>query len=158
MKTGHRFLLLGTVGWVGLFGAWSHQRFSRQGAHPEVVELYQAVSKTLPRNLGSSKWLKVAETDGSADGLPESAGKGAELTAGAEGWLRDYPELLRAECVEYGLVRYGDLEAEVEVFFVLSGGRVAPCIFRFRFENRGWKMQGVKFGRPDAEPIGGIRI
>jgi hypothetical protein len=158
MKTGQRLLLLSTVGWVGLLGAWSHQRFSRQGAHPDAAELYDAVSRTLPKNLAGTQWLRVSGQSTLPAGSGECGVKRTKVQALDEGLLRDYPELLRAEHVEFGPLRYGDQEAEVEVFFALSGGRMAPCTFRFRFENRGWKVQGIRFGRPDAEPIGGIRL
>jgi hypothetical protein len=150
MKTGHRILLLGTVGCVGVLGGWSHQQFSRKGAQPGTLELYEAVARSLPPELGARQWLKVSAE------LP-FFDKALDV-GGADGLLRDYPELLRAEHVEFGPVRQGDQEAEVEVFFVLSGGRVAPCTFRFRFENRGWRVLDVKLGRPEADPVGGIRI
>jgi hypothetical protein len=150
MKTGHRILLLGTVGCVGVLGVWSHHRFSQKGAHPETLEMYEAVARSLPPELGARQWLKIASED-------PFFGKSMDV-GGAEGLLRDYPELLRAEHVEFGPVRRGEQEAEVEVFFVLSGGRVAPCTFRFRFENRGWRVLDVKLGRPETPPVGGIRI
>jgi hypothetical protein len=150
MKAGHRILLLGTVGCVGVLGVWSHQRFSRKGAQPETFELYEAVARSLPAEMGARQWLKVSADLPFFDKFLDASG--------AEGFLRDYPELLRAEHLEFGPVRQGDQEAEVEVFFVLSGGRVTPCTFRFRFENRGWRVLDVKLGRPETKPVGGIRI
>ena len=148
MNAWQRVLLLGTVVSVGALGYWSHGRFSSRGVHPEAVELYEAVTRSLPPGFGAGDWLRVSGSGRSgANGL-------------ADAWLRDYPELSRAEHLELGRVRCGDLEAEVEVFFVLPGGRVSPCTFRFRFENRGWKVQGVEFARPDGDrpPAGGVRL
>jgi Domain of unknown function (DUF4864) len=56
----------------------------------------------------------------------------------------DYPDLLRAERIEFGGVRISERQAVVQVYFMLNNGDVVPCLYSLVQEGRIWKIDGAQ--------------
>ena len=71
----------------------------------------------------------------------------------------DYPDLVRADRVEFGTVRIVDRHALVQVFFFLPDGDVVPCVYSLVNEGDGWKIDAARFQKrwPTGRRLGGVR-
>lgn len=56
---------------------------------------------------------------------------------------RDYPDLTQAQRIEFGIVKYRDRRALIQVFFIGRDGTVLPCIYTLIYETGGWKIDGA---------------
>ncbi|HWB61016.1 MAG TPA: DUF4864 domain-containing protein [Chthoniobacteraceae bacterium] len=72
---------------------------------------------------------------------------------------RDYSDLADAERIEFGLVKYRDRRALIQVFVVSHDGGVQPFIYTLIYENGDWKIDGaVMLHRwPAGSEFGGMR-
>ena len=57
---------------------------------------------------------------------------------------RNYPEMTRAQRVEFGLVRVEGGSALVQVFFFEENGAVRSFIYKLTNEDSDWKIDGVE--------------
>lgn len=71
----------------------------------------------------------------------------------------DYPDLLRAERMEFGSVRRAGRQAAVQVYFFLPDGAVAPCLYIFVWEDGAWKIDDARVQKrwPAGHTLGGLR-
>jgi hypothetical protein len=72
---------------------------------------------------------------------------------------KEYPEIARADRVEFGPVRFGGRHAVVQVYFFTRSGDVVPCIYSLIYEERGWKIDGARIEKrwPRGGRLGGMR-
>jgi hypothetical protein len=72
---------------------------------------------------------------------------------------REYPEISRADRVEFGPVRFGGRHAFVQVYLFTSSGEVVPCIYSLIYEDHGWKIDGARIEKrwPRGSRLGGMR-
>jgi hypothetical protein len=153
MTRSQRILLLGTVASVCSLGAWSHHQFNQRTANTHPAELYDVVTSQLHAFKNSdfaSAYRHVSS------GFRERFG----VDSFADFARSDFPELLRADHVEFGPVLLRPMEAEIQVFFVLPNAQVVPCIYKLILEDKGWKIDSASRGRPlpTTRPLGGLRI
>ncbi|HEX8311699.1 MAG TPA: DUF4864 domain-containing protein [Chthoniobacteraceae bacterium] len=71
----------------------------------------------------------------------------------------EYPELLRANRVEFGAVRLEGRQAIIPVYFILNDGEVIPCLYCLVFEENAWKIEAARVHRrwPSGRRLGGLR-
>ena len=72
---------------------------------------------------------------------------------------KEYPEIVRAERVEFGPVRFAGRHAAVQVYFFTRTGDVVPCIYTLVYEEHGWKIDGARIEKrwPRGGRLGGMR-
>lgn len=56
---------------------------------------------------------------------------------------RDYSQLTGASRIEFGVVKYRDHRALIQVFFISRDETVLPCIYTLIYENGQWKIDGA---------------
>ena len=55
----------------------------------------------------------------------------------------DYAEFTTAGRIEFGLIKYRDRHALIQVFFIGRDGSVLPCIYSLIYERAQWKVDGA---------------
>jgi hypothetical protein len=66
---------------------------------------------------------------------------------------RDYATMLRAERVEFGVVKVDGGNAVVQVFFFGAGGSVRSFLYSLTAEGPAWKIEGVEEVRRDRRAV-----
>ena len=56
---------------------------------------------------------------------------------------KDYAALTEASRIEFGVVKYRDRHALIQVFFIAHDETVLPCIYTLIYENGQWKIDGA---------------
>ncbi|MES2569963.1 MAG: DUF4864 domain-containing protein [Verrucomicrobiota bacterium] len=71
----------------------------------------------------------------------------------------DYPDLLRAERVEFGGMQISGRHAMIQVYFVLGDGDVIPVLYGLIHEENRWKIDGARVQKrwPVGRRLGGMR-
>lgn len=71
----------------------------------------------------------------------------------------DYPDLLRADRIEFGDVHFVAGHAIIQVYFILPEGEIVPCIYSLVNEERVWKIDRVRVEKrwPTGRRLGGMR-
>ncbi len=71
----------------------------------------------------------------------------------------DYPDLLRADRVEFGNVHFAAGHAIVHVYFILPEGEIVPCIYSLIPEDQVWKIDYARVQKrwPTGRRLGGMR-
>lgn len=71
----------------------------------------------------------------------------------------EYPNISRAERVEFGAVRFEGRHAMVPVYFFLPEGDVIPCVYSLVCEEEFWKIDGARILKrwPAGRRLGGMR-
>lgn len=71
----------------------------------------------------------------------------------------DYPDLLRAERIEFGNIQHAGQFAIIQVYFLMPDGDVVPCIYSLVNEDGGWKIDAARVQKrwPPGRRLGGMR-
>ncbi len=72
----------------------------------------------------------------------------------------EYPEVLRADRVEFGAVQSNSHRALVQVYFIFPEGHVVPCTYSLVNEDSAWKIDGTRIDRraKTQQRLGGVRL
>lgn len=120
---------------------------------PRPAELYAVIAKQISAFRG-------ADYPGAYREVSTQFQEKFNLDAFADHVRGTYPEVLRAEHVEFGEFQIRNRHALVRVYFILGGGDVLPCLYSLVREDGGWKIEGAKLQKrsPSSErSLGGIR-
>jgi hypothetical protein len=71
----------------------------------------------------------------------------------------EYPALVRAVRVEFGVVRFEGRHATMPAYFFLPEGDIVPCVYSLIREDDGWKIDTARVLKrwPSNRRLGGTR-
>ena len=71
----------------------------------------------------------------------------------------EYPGLMRAQRVEFGVARFEGRRAFISAYFFLEEGDIVPCVYSLIREEDGWKIDGARVLKrwPSNRRLGGTR-
>ncbi len=120
---------------------------------PHPADLYEVITKQISA-------VRGADYPGAYREASTQLQEKFNLDAFADHVRGTYPEVLRAEHVEFGELHIRNRHALVRVYFILNDGDVLPCLYSLVREDGGWKIHGAKLQKrwPASErALGGIR-
>ena len=71
----------------------------------------------------------------------------------------EYPDIRRAERIEFGRVVHEGRHAVVQVYFTMAGGDIIPCVYALVNEDNAWKIDAARVQKrwPAGRRLGGLR-
>ncbi|MDB6155090.1 MAG: hypothetical protein JWL90_3543 [Chthoniobacteraceae bacterium] len=124
--------------------------FPRQPARP--AELYEVVWQQISA-------FRTADYSRAYQQVSTTFQERFDIQAFAELVRTDYPDLLRAQHVEFGGAQIAGHHALIQVYFVLGDGDVVPVLYGLVNEEHRWKIDGVRVDKrwPIGRRLGGMR-
>jgi Domain of unknown function (DUF4864) len=139
---------LAICGSAAITHRWLDMR--RRAVRP--AELYETVWKQI-------RAFRAADFSGAYQHASADFQEKVNLEAFVELVRSEYPDLVRAERVEFGSVRSVGRHAILQVYFFMPDGDVVPCIYTLVNEEDRWKIDGARLQKrwPAGRRLGGIR-
>jgi len=131
---------------------WQYRSESRDAAPPPTL-LYQVVLQQMTA-------LRSDDIAGAYRQVSSSFQERFNIEAFLEMAHTEYPSLLEADRVEFGVVHFQGRHAVMPAYFFLPGDDVIPFVYRLVREDDVWKIDGVRVLRrwPAGRRLSGTRL
>lgn len=130
-----------------------HSRFEIRQKPPAPVELYDVVFRQFNA-------FQASDYSSAYQQVSTNFQEKFDLNAFTDLVRTDYPDLLRADHLEFGPVLLAPNRALIQVYFVLADGDVVPCVYCLINEHRIWKIESARVQKrwQPGKRLGGTRI